>query len=386
VIEIAAALTLATAAGALLASYVVYPLVAIGWGRRRAGARPAAAGAAPFEPRVSFIICAFNEERAIRAKLENTLGLDYPADRLEVIVASDASTDATNALVAGYGDSRVRLCASPERRGKTTTTVLAVEAARGEILVFSDATGVFNREALRALVAPFSDPGVGAVSGRVTYRYGDTATARGFQLYQRWVVAQRRAEPGLHTLTSVSGSIHAVRRDAFEAVPAQLSYDMVQPALLAMRGLRALYAPDATSLESSRLSPGEEFSARLRIAVRAYSFLAWLWQERARIQDRRYLAQLLFHKVLRWFTPHLLALALVSHVLLAVSGGRAALLLIPHVSAYALAAALLILGERARFPGSSALVLFATVNAAYAVGFARFVRGTRMAAWTPDRS
>jgi cellulose synthase/poly-beta-1,6-N-acetylglucosamine synthase-like glycosyltransferase len=367
----------------LAATYVVYPLVAVLLGRRaRTAAAPRREGEPPF---VSFLVIAHDEAEAIRSKIENTLALDWPAERFELIVASDASEDGTDEIVAAYPDPRVRLVRNPERGGKTATTALAVAAARGSVLVFSDATGVWNREAIRELAAPLADPTIGAVSGRVTYRYGESQTAQGFRFYQRWVVAQRQAEPAIGGVTSASGSIHALRRDVFEPVPAHLSYDMVVPALCAMHGQRCAYAAGATSLETSRERVREEFTARVRIAVRAYGFLAWLWRERARIRDRRYLVQLFLHKVLRWFSPHLLALLLVSHALLATGSRAAALLLVPHAGLWALAALLAACEGRLRFPGSAPLLLFATVNAAQAVGFWLWLRGARMAAWRPER-
>jgi cellulose synthase/poly-beta-1,6-N-acetylglucosamine synthase-like glycosyltransferase len=381
-----AAVGLGVALAGLAATYVVYPIVAIVWGGLRARARPGAPAALE-PPFVSFVVIAFDEAESIGAKIENTLALDWPADRFEMIVASDASGDATDAIVAAHPDPRVRLVRNPERAGKTATTRLAVEAARGDVLVFSDATGVFDRGAIRALVAPLADPGVGAVSGRVVYRYGESETARGFRLYQRWVVAQRRSEAALGSVTSVSGAIHSLRRDVFEPVQVHLSYDMVVPALAAMRGLRSVYAADATALEASRERASDEFAARVRIAVRAYAFLGWLWQERPRVRSRGYLVQLFFHKMLRWYSVHLLALALLSHAVLALTtGGLAAILLVPHAGVWALAALLVLFEGRLRFPGSAPLLLFATVNAAYAVGFLRWLRGARTAAWTPDRT
>ncbi len=367
------------------ATYLVYPLVAVALGRRARSGPTALPNDAEL-PFVSFLVIAYNEAEAIAGKLENTLALDWPADRFELIVASDASDDGTDEIVAAHGDPRVRLVRNPERGGKTATTALAVAAARGSVLVFSDATGVYNREAIRELVAPLADPSVGAVSGRVTYRYGDSETARGFRLYQRWVVAQRQAEPAIGGVTSASGSIHSLRREVFEPVPAHLSYDMVVPALCAMHGQRCSYAEGATSLEASRERVEEEFAARVRIAVRAYGFLVWLWAERTRIRDRRYLAQLFVHKVLRWFSPHLLVLLLLSHLLVATAGGAPALLLIPHVGVWVVGTLLARFDGMPRFPGSAALILFVTVNGAQLLGFSRWLSGGRMATWKPDRS
>jgi glycosyltransferase involved in cell wall biosynthesis len=373
------ALGLAVSIGGLAATYVLFPLALVLFGAAR-GARRAPRGDPSWEPTVSFVITAHDEENAIRAKLENTLALDWPDDRLEVLVASDASTDGTDEIVSSFGDPRVYLVASGERVGKTAATQRAVREAKGEVLVFSDATGVYNPAALRELVAPLADPAVGAVSGRVVFRFGDTQTSHGFRLYQSWIVPQRRVEP-----VSVSGSIHSMRPEAFEDVPAQLSYDMVVPALCAMHGLRVVFADGAVSVESSRLGWRAEFAARIRIAGRAYRFLEWLRAERHRIRSRGYLVQLFFHKVLRWFSPHLLVLLFASHALWAFGGGWPALALIPHAGLWGVAALLARLETTLRFPGSSALLLFATVNAGTLVGFARWLRGADFAAWNPDR-
>ncbi len=379
-----AALGLGAALAGLVATYLAYPIVVIVWGGLRARGRPRAP--APGEPPfVSFVVIAHNEADAIRAKLENTLALDWPADRFEVIVASDASSDGTDAIVSAATDPRVRLVRNPERGGKTATTRLAVEAARGPVLVFSDATGVYDRGAIRALVAPLADPGVGAVSGRVVYRYGESETARGFRLYQRWVVAQRRGEAGLGAVTSVSGAIHALRRELFEVVPAHLSYDMVVPALAAMRGLRSVYAADAICFEASRLSVNQEFEARVRMALQSYGFVAWLWNARARVPVGMYLNLLLFGKVIRWFSVHLLAVALLLHVVLALTAVLPMASLLPHAAFWAVAFWLLAHEGRPRFPGSAVVLLFATVCTAHATAFGRWLGGSSAAAWTPDR-
>jgi cellulose synthase/poly-beta-1,6-N-acetylglucosamine synthase-like glycosyltransferase len=156
-----AAVLLFTAVAGLAATYVLYPIFVVALGALRARTRPAPAetGELPF---VSFIVIAFDEAESIAAKIENTLALEWPADRFELIVASDASTDGTDAIVSGFRDPRVRLVRNPERGGKTATTRLAVEAARGDVLVMSDATGMYDRGAVRALVAALSGPWVGA--------------------------------------------------------------------------------------------------------------------------------------------------------------------------------------------------------------------------------
>src|SRR5215470_10998048 len=163
--------------------YVGYPalMLALSFVLRRPVRR------ADITPRVSVIIAAYNEERDIEAKLENSLALDYPRDRMEIIVASDGSTDRTDDIVRAFADRGVRLFRCEGGMGKTAVSNLAAGAASGEILVFSDATGMWNRDAVAEMASHFADPRVGCVSGRVGYRYDVSPASRGFGAYQRYV-------------------------------------------------------------------------------------------------------------------------------------------------------------------------------------------------------
>jgi cellulose synthase/poly-beta-1,6-N-acetylglucosamine synthase-like glycosyltransferase len=377
----------------LLGTYLLYPLVitaVAAWKRWRADDPPEFSE--PDEkdwPTVSFIIAAFNEDASIRAKIENTLAINYPSKLLEVIVASDGSTDGTNILVSTHTDPRVRLVGNPENRGKTATTNLAVEEARGEVVVFSDATGMYNEDSLKHLIGNLmADDSLGAVAGRVTYSYQNSATAKGFRLYQRWVVAQRNADHIVHTETSVSGSIHALWRKLWKPAPDHLSYDMVVPAMMALQGKRTGYAPDATSAEVSRNTAAEEFKARTRIAIRAFGFLAWLGQQPRRAEASSYLLQLFYQKILRWVTPVLLITALLAHEVVALQeGGLALTLLIIHATLHIAGLSLVLLDHlKIKVPGTGPILLFYTTVLAFLLGFFRFLRGHQMAKWTPDRS
>jgi len=382
---------LALSAFGLLTTYILYPVVVIWWSKLNPGRDKNRDRSVPESwplPTVSFLIAAYNEEEVIEDKLKNTLAIDYPEDKFEVIVASDGSTDATDDLVRNHPDPRVRLVRNDLQGGKTATTNLAVRKAKGQVLVFSDATGMFSANSVRSLVDSLGrDPVLGAVAGRVTYDYGSSQTAKGFKLYQKWVVSQRIADPIVHTATSVSGSIHAIWKELFLEAPSHLSYDMFVPAAMAIHGRCTGYCADATSAEVSRSKAEDEFRARQRIGLRAYSFVGWLWQNRARMKNRGYLWQLFFHKVLRWFSVHLMLIALVSHIALAtICQGVMAWTLLGHTSLYALAG-LVVFADRAGIPirGSGPLLLFSTTNAAFFVAFFRWIRGAKVASWTPDR-
>ncbi|MHB9009741.1 MAG: glycosyltransferase, partial [Limisphaerales bacterium] len=203
-------------------------------------------------PKVSIIIAAYNEEGAIASKIEQTLSLHYPKEQMEIIVASDGSSDRTDDIVRSFCDQGVQLFRVEGRVGKTVTLNRAAAVATGEILVFSDSTGDFNAEAIRELVSNFADPEVGCVSGRVAYRYGIDATSAGFKDYQRLAVLVRRAEGLFGSQTSVSGSIHAMRRELFRPTPAWASPDIFNALHTVLAGKRVVYENSAVAIEASR--------------------------------------------------------------------------------------------------------------------------------------
>jgi cellulose synthase/poly-beta-1,6-N-acetylglucosamine synthase-like glycosyltransferase len=378
----AAAATLAVCAALLAYAFVGYPLLV----RGLALLRPRPFRPAPIEPTVSFLIAAYNEEAVIAEKLENTLALDYPRDKLEIVVASDGSTDGTHAVVERFAERGVRLFVPEGHLGKTGTANAAVPTTRGEILVFSDATGMYNREAVRALVRNFADARVGAVTGRVLYRYDESVTARGFEAYQRLVVPQRRAESVFGTETSVSGSIHAVRRERFAAAPPELSFDIVHPLHVALSGQRTVYEAEATSLEDARSRPEDEFRSRVRIAVRMWSFVPYLLARLPSCRDAMYVFQVVSHKLLRWLSAPLLALAAAAAAVLATRGGLHALPLLALGCAAGAAALGWLAARLGRGAGPfAAALVFATLELAYLVGLARWLRGARFAGWRPER-
>lgn len=363
-------------------AYVGYPRLV----RVLARLRPRPTRREPIEPTVSFLIAAYNEEDAIAAKLEETLALDYPPDKLEIVVASDHSTDRTHELVRAYSDRGVKLFAAPDHLGKTGTANEAVPTTTGEILIFSDATGRFDRGAVRALVQNFADPDVGAVTGRVLYDYDDGAASAGFAAYQRFVVPQRQAESIFGTETSVSGSIHAIRRELFVAAPPELSFDMVHPLHVAMAGRRSVYESEATSREESRTTAEDEFRSRVRIAVRAHSFVPYLLKRLPKCRDRSYVFQVISHKLLRWWSAPLLVLALLTSAILALQGGLWTLPFLAQLAAWVVAASAFLAtraGLSARALGTP--LMFATLQLAYLVGLARYLGGSRLAGWRPER-
>lgn len=368
---------------ALLAyTYLGYPLLAAALARLA----PRPCRRAPITPSVSLVIAAYNEERDLERKLENTLALDYPRERLEVVVASDGSTDRTDEIARRYADRGVRLFRADDHPGKSATTGRAVPTLRGEILVFSDATGLYGSQALRALVQSFADPDVGAVSGRVVYRYPGSAASEGFRAYQRLVVFSRRAESEWGTETSVSGSISALRRELFRPIPPHLDYDFAHPLHVAEAGMRTVYEARAISEEEARRGPGSEFQARVRMAILAFGFVPYWLRALPGIRRPSYVFQFVSHKLLRWLSPLLLLALLVSSAALAGESPLARTALLAQLALYAAAAAALAFpaqGLPARLLGIP--LFFATIHLAFALGLLRSLTGARIGPWEPER-
>jgi cellulose synthase/poly-beta-1,6-N-acetylglucosamine synthase-like glycosyltransferase len=381
VVELAGLLLFWGAAGLLAYAFVLYPL-SVTLLARIVGR---SVTELPWQPRVSFVITARNEERAISEKLENTLRLDYPHDHMEILVASDASSDRTDEIVRTFASSGVRLVRSQGRVGKTATTQQAIRAATGEVLVFSDATGLYEPQAVRRLVAALADPKVGCVSGRVEYRYGSSLTAQGFRLYQRLVKALRRQESALGVLTSVSGSIHAVRGEHVPRIEPHQNYDVLLPLEAAQRGLRCLYQSEAVALESSRERASDEFRARVRAGIAAFSFLSELRHRGWMLRSPLFLWALVSGKVLRWLTPVWLLALLAGQVLASTRGGVWRWGLIPHAGFWALAVLAAFLPP-SRCSRILAAPLFAgTLCSAFLVGLLRYLSGDRAATWETQR-
>jgi cellulose synthase/poly-beta-1,6-N-acetylglucosamine synthase-like glycosyltransferase len=347
--------------------------------------RPRPVRGAPNLPTVSFVIAAYNEEAAIAAKLENTLALDYPADRLEVIVASDGSTDRTEEIVAARGAGRVRLLSLAGRHGKTIAQNRAVEAAKGEILVFSDATTVYRPDTLRALMVPFTDPEVGCVAGWVIMGV-EAAIHRGRSAYADYEQWLRRYESLVHSILGASGAVYALRRRFYTPLEGDVISDMAQVVKVVEQGYRAVLAEEAVVYEPAEgRSVREELERRTRIITRGLRGQYYL---RRFFDPRRhpwFFFQVLSHRLLRWAVPIFLVIAFVANLCLV---GRPVyrLLFVGQVALY-LAALIAWIFERrnVRLPGLVIPLYFCVVNLAPLLALRAIWRGERTVIWETGR-
>jgi cellulose synthase/poly-beta-1,6-N-acetylglucosamine synthase-like glycosyltransferase len=285
-------------------------------------------------PRVSLIVAAYDEEEVIAAKVANALALDYPRERLELIVASDGSTDATVERARAAGAD---LVLELPRAGKVTAQNAAAAHAEGEILAFSDANSVWAPDALRHLIEPFADPEVGYVCGQVRFVDPDGDNVEG--VYWQYEMALRELESALAGVTAGNGAIYAVRRDAYVPLPAAGSHDLSLPFLLAKRGRRSLYVPWAGAEEKMVPTLEGELARKRRMMVGIWDIVVGEGMLRPGGYTPLYAFEIASHRLLRYATPFLHLVALLANLALLGQGWVYAVTLIAQLAL--LAAALL---------------------------------------------
>ena len=298
---LALALLFWTSAGALLWTHALYPLAAAALARVRTRRVRKAA----IEPAVTVIVAAYNEEAVIERRLENLLALDYPADKLELVVTSDASTDRTHELVGRFAP-RVRLLVNP-RGGKVAAQDRAVRESRGEIVAFSDANATWDAGALRALVRNFADPDVAYVCGQLVLEAADGSNREG--VYWRYEMLQREAESRLGSVTGGNGSIYAVRRGDYVEVDPKWGHDLSFPYRMVQAGRRAVYEPEARAFEKP--TPSNESEYRRKVRMFEHCWEITLRGSMLKRLPLGYLVAMLSHRVLRYGSGvlHLVLLA-----------------------------------------------------------------------------
>lgn len=366
-------------------TYVLFPLwVAL---RGRLAARPFQKVA--ILPRLSLVASVYNEEDVLAHKLENITALDYPVARLEVILASDGSSDGSNALLAAYSRPNYKFLPLG-RVGKAEALNAAIAQAGGEILVFSDANSIYRPDALRRLVQPFADPQVGAVAGNQVYVKTRRASLshQGESSYWNFDRLLKVYQSAAGSVTSATGSIYAIRRELVEPVIEGVTDDFYTSTAAIVRGKRLVFEPEAVSYEPPAGESGKEFRRKVRIITRG---LRAVQARKALLNPFRYgfyAVQLFSHKVLRRLVVFPLLVLLVSAGLLWNAGWLYRLAFIGQAAFYALAVAGAAL-RNSRSRAAKLLTLpffFCLVNAASLLAAVNVLRGESIAHWEPQRA
>jgi cellulose synthase/poly-beta-1,6-N-acetylglucosamine synthase-like glycosyltransferase len=367
-------------AGLLVYAYVVFPAmlaIALRFVPKGNIARQSNADL----PSVAVVLSAFNERSHIADRIANLESQDYPADKLRIYVGSDGSDDGTAEILEGLRSARVEVRISPRRRGKAAMLNELIASTREQVIVFSDANVTFDRAAVAKLVLALSDADVGAVCGELFLQ--STGSENQDSVYWRVERFLKAAEGRLGALLGANGAIYAIRKELYEPLPEDtIIDDFVIAMRIASRGWRLAYEPAARAWEDTPPSIGDEFRRRVRIGMGNFQALFRYPEFVLRTSLPRAWAYF-SHKVLRWFGPHLLVVNLLAAAWLATNSRSYAAIVALQVAGYAVVA--LCAWARSRFNVPRlllGLVLFATLNAAFAVAFWKYLLGDLQGQWS----
>jgi len=334
-------------------------------------------------PTVTLIIAAYNEEKVIERKIANSLALEYPRGKLEIIIVSDGSTDLTPEIVKNYSAPALIGLHQPERQGKSAALNRAVEHASGEILVFSDANNDFNSRAILALTAPFHDPKIGGVNGvKRIYAETDRSAADGDGFYWIYESTLKQAESDLGSITGADGEIFAMRKSLYKPIEktvinddAAITFNIIK------KGFRIIYEKDALSYESASIKLNEDFLVKQRMVAGGFQTVS---------KEFRYLLshpslfsfQFFSHKILRWLIPHFLIIILFCSLLNSDNTFAFALLALQLI-AYSLVFLAWIIGPDSRLPRPVYFCYyFFLMNAAAFWGLFKYIQGQQTNLWS----
>lgn len=368
------------ALGLTLYVYFGYPLFLAALSRFRG--KPVAKG--EVTPSVTLVIAAYNEEKTIRGRLENSLALDYPKDKLQIIVASDASSDSTDDIVREYEGRGVTLNRQRERLGKTSALNDTVERlAQGEILVFTDATTLLQPDALHKLVRNFADEHVGAVCGDFEFRVrADSDISRNEGFYWRYETFLRKKESEVGSLAFVGGAFYGIRREVFTPVEPFFADDCISPLESIRKGYRVVFEEEALALEEMASTARGEARIKSRGATRD---IEGILSRGSLLNPLKYpliSLTLISHKLLRWAVPILLIVLLISNAILLSVGVFYRVTFGLQVTFYLLA----LWGWRAGLGKFLSIPFyFCLVNYSALMAIINVLSGRRRATWTPVR-
>jgi biofilm PGA synthesis N-glycosyltransferase PgaC len=370
---------LAAASVLLVYVYAGYPLIAL----VRAKLRPRVTRCAPIEPTVTVIVVAHNEGARIESRIRNLLALDYPADRLEIVIGSDGSTDDTVERARRCAGGRVAIADFPSWRGKPAVLNDLATQARSEIILFADARQRFDGQVVRKLVRHFADPRVGAVSAELVLTPADGTTAgKGAAFYWKYEKFIRRCESRAGSTVGATGAAYALRRTLFQPIPEDtLLDDVLIPMRISRAGYAVLFEPEARVDDVACATAQAEYGRKVRTIAGNFQLFArngWLLNPR----DNPLWFATVSHKALRLALPLLHAVIFAANAVLAPQHAFFAALLAGQIGFYSAAAAGHFMQGRPRrpvfisVPYAMCLLCWATV-----VGFLRFVQRRQAVTW-----
>jgi len=333
-------------------------------------------------PSVSILVSVYNEQKVIEAKLRNCLALDYPKDKLEIVVGSDGSTDNTDTIVAKHARAGVKLIRLNKRTGKVNALNVAIPRLKGEIVVFSDANTIYERDAIKKLVRNFADPRIGCVCGELVFKNGEeneVGNLEGF--YWRFEQFLKRREGGRGALLGANGGIYAIRKALFEPLPSNtIVEDFVMPMKILEKGYKVIYEPEAVAHEETSKRIVQEMERRVRIGAGDFQALTLTWRMLNPFRGFPAFAYI-SHKVIRWFVPFFLIFTFFANTFLLSQKFYLTVFLL-QCTFYLMAIAGRALSKlKIRFKLFGLPYYFISMNIALFFGFIRFCANSQEVTW-----
>lgn len=370
---------------AAIYSYFLYPLVLklAGFFSGTTESLLPASQASSSPLTMSLIVTAYNEEKRIREKIENTLAIQFDALRLELIVASDCSEDATDAIVAEYADRGVRLVRAAERLGKENAQLAAIKIAKGDVLVFSDVATQIPVDALQKLEQYFADPSIGAVSSedRFISKDGSVAGEGAYVKYEMWL---RKQESQLAGLVGLSGSFFAARKEICQEWDIHSPSDFNTALNAAKAGLRAVSAPDVLGFYQDLADSSKEYQRKIRTVIRGMTGLSRHKEVLNFSRFGLFSLQVISHKLMRWLAPWFFIGFFIVSAMIAGYSWFYSLVFVGQLAFYGVALLAQFLPNLREVGAIKLIYFFVQVNVALLDAAIKFLAGQRMTTWKPS--
>lgn len=338
----------------------------------------------PITPFVTLIITAYNEEKRIREKLENTMKLDYPKDKLQIIIASDGSTDGTHSIVKEYENRGVELFIVKDRKGKENAQAEAVKVAKGEILVFSDTATRLDPQGISEIVSNFADKSVGCVSSEDRMIADDGSDIGGEGFYVKYEMWLRSLESQINSVVGLSGSFFAARKEVCEDFSPKMQSDF-RTLLSSMRkGMRGVSDPNAIGYYQDIKDKSREFQRKVRTVLRGLTVFFNHPEFFNFFKFGLFSYQYICHKLLRWLVPLFMLGAFITGAILFRTSTFYSALFIIQSAFYLLAIAGIMFPKLTKFLFFKIPAFFVVVNASIFFAWLKYFKGERVVLWQPS--
>lgn len=365
----------------IIYSYLIYPLILFFFSKTR---KIKEKFSFEFEPTVTLLISAYNEEKAIKDKIINSLAIDYPKEKMQIIVASDGSKDTTIDIVKQFYPYGVELFELETNQGKTILQNEAIKHAKGDIVVFSDANAMYKKDAVKHLVKHFLDPNIGCVCGELKYiNSASKGSGEGEGLYWKYEKFLKRMESITGNILGANGSIYAIKREYYVPLPGDIISDFVEPLEIIKKGYRAVYEPKAISSEETASTYNKEFKRKVRIITRSIRGLFYIKELLNPFRDFSMAFKLVSHKLLRWLIPIFQIILFITNIMILNINITYHILFYCQIIFYCLACIGITTGTKNKFfyvPSYLCMVNFAAF-----LGIINYILGKKAISWSPVR-